>query len=268
MVIAENGDCRCPKTQIRVGTHPLPEDQLQQTGPHIRQFSESPMSETTSNPNSKGTVSQHSELELVQSVRRELIESQLVVLELNDQILQKQTDKADAIALLCQAELMLEQKISHIMELDRVLNLQITDLKSSQQKIESDKAAISTKLSEAQNAQAQADSVIEDLTKRLDEANREIGQTHEMAGEINTALAASKANCDDLKKRNLEQTEKIKTDTDQLKQMEREIDKLNRLLATTNEALAKSKVSEGKSQQELTELKNSRTWRWTRIFRS
>src|SRR6187551_62717 len=59
---------------------------------------------------------------LVQSVRKELILAQITVLELQDTILQKETDKADAISILGQAEHALEHKINYIVELDRVLN--------------------------------------------------------------------------------------------------------------------------------------------------
>lgn len=226
------------------------------------------MSDSSSRPLSPASPSPQPERELVQSVRRELIESQLVVLELNDQILQKQTDKADAIALLCQAELVLEQKISHIMELDRVLNLQIDELKSHQDELKSRHATLNLQLGEAQNAQQQSNAIIEDLTKRLDAANREIGQTHEMARKINTALAASEATRNQLGKQQSQHTDKIAADAEQLKKQAHEINKLTELLATTKSELDRSNASHQATQQELTELQQSRSWRWTRFFRS
>src|SRR6187402_2436737 len=66
--------------------------------------------------------------ELVQSIRKELILSQITVLELQDTVLQKETDKADAVSILGQAELVLEGKINYIFELDRALNQRIAAL--------------------------------------------------------------------------------------------------------------------------------------------
>ena len=54
---------------------------------------------------------------LVQEVREELIRAQITILELQDTVLQKETDKADAVAILGQAELILESKINYIFEL-------------------------------------------------------------------------------------------------------------------------------------------------------
>lgn len=67
---------------------------------------------------------------LVRLLREELVKTQLIVLDLNDRILEKETDKADAIAILARVELVLEQKIDYITELDRLLNAQISDLRA------------------------------------------------------------------------------------------------------------------------------------------
>ena len=67
---------------------------------------------------------------LVQSIRKELILSQITVLELQDTILQKETDKADAVSILGQVEHVLEEKINYIFALDRVLNEKIAGLQA------------------------------------------------------------------------------------------------------------------------------------------
>ena len=102
--------------------------------------------------------------ELVQHVREELIRSQISVLELQDTILQKETDKADAVAILGQAELVLEGKINYIVELDRVLNERIVAVQQEQ-------AA----------ARAAHEAITADLVQKLDQANRDLGATHTLA---------------------------------------------------------------------------------------
>lgn len=102
---------------------------------------------------------------LVERVRAELIKSQITILELQDAVLQRETDKADAVALLGRAELVLEGKINYIFELDRVLNEKIAALES----------AFAT-------ARADHETITGDLVQKLDQANREIGATHTLAG--------------------------------------------------------------------------------------
>jgi chromosome segregation ATPase len=112
---------------------------------------------------------------LVQSVRKELILSQITVLELHDTILQKETDKADAVSILGQVEHVLEEKINYIFELDRVLNEKIAGLQA------------------ALTAQKTAhDQVTQDLVQKLDAANREIGATHTMAAGYASDLAQTR----------------------------------------------------------------------------
>jgi chromosome segregation ATPase len=102
---------------------------------------------------------------LVQSVRKELILSQISVLELQDTLLQKETDKADAVSILGQAELVLEGKINYIFELDRVLNERLT--------------AAQRELAEARAAH---DSVTNDLVQKLNATNRALAEAHQLAG--------------------------------------------------------------------------------------
>jgi chromosome segregation ATPase len=112
---------------------------------------------------------------LIQNVRRELILSQITVLELQDTVLQKETDKADAISILGQAEHALESKINYIVELDRVLN---EKLAAAQQAAAAGGPEIAAR-----------DRIIQDLVEKLDKANREIGATHAMAGNYARDLA-------------------------------------------------------------------------------
>lgn len=135
---------------------------------------------------------------LVQSLRRELVKSQLIVLELNDRVLQKETDKADAVALLGQAELVLEQKINHLMELDRVLNLRIRELESENETGRQTQATGEAELAKARSELATRVSEVQDLVAKLDQANRELGDTHALAGRLTVDLNAAENRADSL----------------------------------------------------------------------
>ena len=67
---------------------------------------------------------------LVTTLRREVVAAELQILELKDRMLAVNTDRADAVALLGQAELLLEQKISYIITLDQALNSRIRELEA------------------------------------------------------------------------------------------------------------------------------------------
>jgi chromosome segregation ATPase len=112
---------------------------------------------------------------LVQSIRKELILSQIIVLELQDTILQKETDKADAVSILGQVEHVLEEKINYIFALDRVLNEKIAGLQVG---LAAQKAT--------------HDQITQDLVQKLDAANREIGATHIMAAGYARDLAQTR----------------------------------------------------------------------------
>ncbi len=115
---------------------------------------------------------------LIQSIRKELILSQVTVLELQDTVLQKETDKADAVSILGQAEHALEGKINYIIELDRVLNGQLATAQAA--------------LAAAQAGSAERDRIIQDLVQKLDLANRGLGEAHAMAGGYLRDLTAAR----------------------------------------------------------------------------
>ena len=128
---------------------------------------------------------------LIQDIRKELILAQVTVLELQDTILQKETDKADAVSILGQAEHALESKINYIVELDRVLNEKLAAARAG-----SGSAEIAAR-----------DQIIQDLVQKLDAANREIGATHTMAGNYARDLAHAQEALQQIA-RKLEQLEK------------------------------------------------------------
>lgn len=115
---------------------------------------------------------------LIQDIRRDLIHAQITVLELNDTIMRKETEKADAVSILAELELALEAKITHIVQLDQELNRQIAELKRQLA---------------GETAEKQArDGIIQDLVQKLDAANREIGTAHTLAGNYARDLARTR----------------------------------------------------------------------------
>jgi chromosome segregation ATPase len=181
---------------------------------------------------------------LVQSVRKELILSQITVLELHDTILQKETDKADAVSILGQVEHVLEEKINYIFELDRVLN----------EKIAASQAALA--------AQKTAhDQITQDLVQKLDAANREIGATHTMAAGYARDLAQSR---------------------EQLQRTEQELTAARAQLAGTQASLAQTRQELGDSQaaqratedaraalaREIASMRAALSWKLTRPLRA
>lgn len=134
---------------------------------------------------------------LVQQVREELIRSQIMVLELQDTILQKETDKADAVSLLGQAELVLEGKINYIFELDRVLNEQLAGVRRELANCEAARQQLAQEFATAQSrltADAKAhEAVVSDLVSKIDLVNRDLGTAHELAGKYAREAAELRA---------------------------------------------------------------------------
>jgi len=181
---------------------------------------------------------------LIQSIRKELILSQITVLELQDTILQKETDKADAVSILGQVEHVLEEKINYIFELDRVLNEQIAGLQAAQ---------VAQKATHEQ--------ITQDLAQKLDTANREIGATHTMAAGYARDLAQSR---------------------DQLQRVEQDLTAVRAQLTNTQATLMQTRQELGDSQaaqratedaraslaHEIAAMRASFSWRLTRPLRA
>jgi len=188
---------------------------------------------------------------LVQSVRKELILSQISVLELQDTVLQKETDKADAVSILGQAELVLEGKINYIFELDRVLNERIT--------------ATQRELADARTAH---ESVTNDLVQKLDATNRALGDAHQLAAkyardaaQTGEKLAAALTSIQE-REITLQRLEATVQERDSLSATLRsEIAELGRKLTS---ALAAQTALE----QQLAAIHESAVWKLTAPFRS
>lgn len=130
---------------------------------------------------------------LIRQLREELIKTQMIVLELNDRILEKETDRLDAIAILGRVELVLEQKIDYIVQLDQALNARIGELTKELEQarglVAQQAAEITRICAERDREYAARDAIIQDHVTRLDLANQEIGRAHNLAGGFARDLA-------------------------------------------------------------------------------
>jgi len=189
--------------------------------------------------------------DLVQSIRKELIRSQITVLELQDSILKKETDKADAVSILGQAELVLEDKINTIFELDRVLNAKI--------------AALQRNLAAAEQAHAQdrqaRDDIANDLAGKLDHANRELGAAHTLAGSY--AREAS-----DARNTLASTTRDLANCQVELKKVLGELAAVQNELGATRIRLQSTDDSRAALEHELTTIRNSLAWKITAPLRA
>lgn len=188
--------------------------------------------------------------ELVQSVRKELVLSQITVLELQDTVLQKETDKADAISILGQLELVLEGKINYIFELDHALNAKLASIQrefsASQSALERDRAA--------------HDQVAQDLVKKLDETNRALSAAHEMAGGY--ARDAS-----ELRGKLQSALDEIMALREKLSAADALSVKQQQSIATVQTQLTESEAARISAERQLAEIRRSFAWKITAPFR-
>lgn len=187
---------------------------------------------------------------LVRLLREELIKTQMIVLDLNDRVLEKETEKADAVAILGQVELVLEQKINYITELDRALNAQIAGVRARLESTERENQAHATS--------------IQELLAKLDAANKEVTRMHGVAGDYARDLAHTREAL------NVESATHQQTRA-QLSATSTELASTGQTLATTQSDLAATRGqledTQRKLEQTHTELAHERH-RLNKIFRS
>jgi len=192
---------------------------------------------------------------LVRDLRRELIIEKTQVLELQDRVRQQQTEHGDAVALLGQAELLLEQKIAYILKLDQSLTERIRELEMECDRktaeIENRGRVIAELESTDEKNRAARDQVIADLQSQVEAANQEVGKAHEVARKIDLerheqAVAR-------------EASEKLQAETaDQLKESQRKTAESRRRLEQTTEERDRLDQARQQLQQELAALRQSR----------
>ncbi|GAB5560379.1 MAG: hypothetical protein SynsKO_20260 [Synoicihabitans sp.] len=222
----------------------------------------------------------------IRDLRREIISAETRISELQDQITRRETERADAVALLGQMELVLEQKIGYIITLDQSLNTRIQELEK-----ECDRKTIEIEnrgsaLREAENRdeknRTERDAVINDLSHRLDQANQETSKAHDIAREIDQARAKAIEERDyqssvvaqlseELEKvRNLLSAEKSKLSevSTQHEQTHQKLEKTLSQLSSTAQTLSETKQKLVESQQIIADIKGSLLWRLSRPWRA
>lgn len=129
----------------------------------------------------------------IEDLRKELVNEKMQVLELQDRLRSAQTEQGDAVALLGEAELLLEGKIEYILRIDQALNTRIRELEEEcdrkSEEIENRGQVIGELEARDTRHREERDTVIKDLSERLETANQETNQAHETARDIDQQRA-------------------------------------------------------------------------------
>lgn len=135
---------------------------------------------------------------LVRLLREELVKTQLIVLDLNDRVLEKETEKADAVSILGKLELVLEQKVNLIGDLQATHAGQLSALREQLLTSEASGAAkdaaireFSSRLATAQLEIAQFRSASETQARDLSLNQQALADAHARIEQLTTQLARS-----------------------------------------------------------------------------
>jgi chromosome segregation ATPase len=216
---------------------------------------------------------------LVDTLRREVSAAELQILELKDRMLSVNTDRADAVALLGQAELLLEQKINYIITLDQALNAQIKALEQEIHRKTEEINRRGVRISEIEQRERQEctthDTIISDLNERLETANQAINQAHEIAREIDQKRAATELGLNQTTARltatesNLVKTQSsLETQSSSLEESKKQVADLTTQLQDTRSNLSTTAQSLQGQRAEVTQIKSSLLWRLARPWRA
>lgn len=216
---------------------------------------------------------------LVETLRREVASAELQVYELKDRMLVVNTDRADAVALLGQAELLLEQKINYIITLDEALNRRIRELENEVglKTTEIDQRDI--RIAEVENLQKQEtaahNATISVLSERLEEANQATNQAHKLAYDIDQKRGAFAQELSQTSTR-LSDTERALAQSQatlaelqsELNAAETQLSKLSSLLPETQTALGKTEQLLQCESDRVAQIQSSLLWRICRPWRA
>ncbi|WP_221032933.1 hypothetical protein [Actomonas aquatica] len=230
-------------------------------------------------PASSSEASRPADENLVTTLRREIVAAELQILELNDRLAAKDTDRADAVALLGQAELVLEEKIGYIMTLDQALNTRIRELEQEcdRKTAEIDRRGEALQAAHAadERNRAERDAVIKDLSERLEAANQEINRAHELARDYaekfngaEQALAATKAELAATTEQLTQTQTKLTTRDAELADALARIEALSAQLNDTTVRLSTSEETLAAERGRLHTIFHSTLWRWGRPWRA
>ena len=215
----------------------------------------------------------------IDSIRRELITLKTQHLETRDQMLKVKTDRSDAVALLGQAELVLEGKIAYIIELDRALSARIRGLEDEcdrkTEEIENRGKALSDARDEDRKNREARDAVIGDLNARLEKANQETNQAHQVAGDINRKLTESteeaarlRAGIDQLEQQLSQEREAAQALQAKLEDLDSQHSDKEAALQESQKSLQASREEAKAAQAIIDQIQDSSLWRWSKWWRS
>ncbi len=217
--------------------------------------------------------------ESILHLRQELILARTRMQELEDRILEGKTAQADAVSLLGQAELVLEEKIAYIIELDRSLSDRIRELEAEcdrkTEEIENRGKALSDAREEDRKNREARDTVIGDLNARLEKANQETNQAHQVAGDINRELTKSteeaarlRADIDQLEQQLSQQREAAKVLQAKLEDLDSRHSDKEAALQESQKSLQASREETRAAQAIIDQIQDSSLWRWSKWWRS
>ena len=193
-------------------------------------------------------------------------------------MLEEKTNRADAVALLGEAELVLEGKIAYIVELDRALIARIRELEDEcdrkSEEIESrGDALVAAREEDNKNRQAR-DKIISDLSEKLETANQEINRAHDTAGRVNAELTESVKQVANLEEEvaRLRQTLAAEQSAlgalqDKLSAVAARHDECQAALSTNKADLQKVQAEARSAESIIRRIQDSALWRWSKLWR-
>ena len=214
-----------------------------------------------------------------QQLQREIIELKVSLLESGDNLDRSNCEKADVISLLGSAELLLEEKIAYIIELDRSLSERIRELEAEcdrkTEEIENRGKALSDARDEDRKTREARDAVIGDLNARLEKANQETNQAHQVAGDINRELTKSteeaarlRAGIDQLEHQLSQEREAAKALQAKLEDLDSRHSDKEAALQESQKSLQASREETKAAQAIIDQIQDSSLWRWSKWWRS
>lgn len=193
-------------------------------------------------------------------------------------MLEEKTNRADAVALLGEAELVLEGKIAYIIELDRTLSVRIRELEEEcdrkSEEIESRGEALSASREEDNKNRHVRDKIIVELSEKLEAANQEINRAHETAGRVNAELTESVKQVASLEEElaGLRQTLAAEQSAhgalqDELRAVAAHHDECQTALSTQQADLQKARAEAQVAEDINRRIQDSALWRWSKLWR-
>ncbi|MDB4385082.1 hypothetical protein N9023_04185 [Opitutaceae bacterium] len=230
-----------------------------------------------------------------EKLRRELLTAESRILELQDLVAVKKTEQSDAVALLGNAELLLENKIRYIVDLDQNLNDRIRELEQEcdrkSEEIDRRGAVIQSLETRSESDRSERDTIISDFNTRLETANQKISEAHELARDLdlkrakicdklesksndlddaNEALAKNQVALENMTSAQSDLRSELTQSRGLLEDAKQQIAKLTQDITARDEILGRTEHHLQDSQEEIAAIKESLLWKlgkpWRAVF--